>query len=90
MKKTYFLKITGRVQGVHFRVTSREVALALHLTGWVMNTGHHVEAVVSGEQKNIDAFLEWAKEGPEYAIVESIETKEIPNEEFSSFRVIRE
>ncbi|MGQ0591962.1 MAG: acylphosphatase, partial [Gammaproteobacteria bacterium] len=30
--------ISGRVQGVYFRATTRERALALGLTGWVRNT----------------------------------------------------
>jgi len=43
--------IKGRVQGIWFRATTQEHALASGLTGWVKNTWDgDVEAVFEGEQ----------------------------------------
>lgn len=58
--------VSGRVQGVGFRLSARACARQLGLTGWVRNMpdGERVEAVAEGPQADLMAFLEWCHKGP--------------------------
>lgn len=54
----YFLRFTGRVQGVGFRWKTKQEAEMLHLTGWVKNMSDgSVEMEVQGLESSIDALL---------------------------------
>jgi len=65
--------IKGKVQGVYYRVSAKEVAERLHLTGWVKNTREgHVEALAIGDSDDLDQFVEWCKRGPERADVTDV------------------
>ena len=49
---------SGRVQGVGFRYTARQIADRFAVTGFVENLGDgRVQLVVEGETKEIDRFL---------------------------------
>jgi acylphosphatase len=68
------LMIHGRVQGVYYRASAQETALRLNLAGWVRNRrSGAVEALVSGTEAAVAAFIEWAHEGPPAARVDRIE-----------------
>ena len=59
MKKRVQVYYTGRVQGVGFRYTVREVAWGFEVTGLVRNLPDgRVELVAEGEDKEVEAFLE--------------------------------
>ena len=67
------LIIKGRVQGVRYRVTLAETAIALGLTGWVRNRlDGSVEACVHGGDEAIAAIVTWAKRGPPAARVSDV------------------
>lgn len=79
MKELRILRIHGKVQGVGYRFFATRVARRLGLKGTIHNTRDGtVEAVVEGEKKAIDEWIEELKEGPRYAEVTKIEqeTKE--------------
>lgn len=81
--------ISGLVQGVFFRDSTKKLADKLGLRGWVRNTSQgEVEAVFEGEKKKIEEWLNWAKKGPPLARVEKleIEWQEAKNE-FESFEI---
>lgn len=87
---TKHLLIKGKVQGVFYRATAREVAEKLGLTGWVKNTNEgHVEAVISGAEKPLQQFIAWCWQGPQRAAVTAVDVVDIPDDNFSGFRVIR-
>ena len=83
------LKITGYVQGVFYRATTRETALRLGLTGWVQNRPDgSVEAVAEGEEEIVDRFIEWCRKGPPGASVHDVVVRrETSTGEFASFNI---
>lgn len=73
---TLSLRIHGRVQGVGFRWSLREEALALGLSGWVRNRHDgSVEALARGPEVAVSALVEWAGKGPPGALVLSVEAQ---------------
>lgn len=81
--------ISGRVQGVFFRATTRDEALQRGLAGWVRNLpGSQVEAVFEGEEEAVKSVIEWCHEGPPFAAVRRVEvTWEEPTGEFEGFSI---
>ncbi len=81
--------LSGRVQGVCFRSAGRDKACSLGIKGWVRNLSDgRVEIVAEGEESKIKKFIEWAKEGPEFAGVENIELyRENYKGEFDRFKI---
>ncbi len=88
--KTVHIIISGKVQGVFFRATAKEVAEKYNIKGWVKNTNEgKVETLVTGEEQDINKFIEWCNKGPEKAHVEDVSVKEAELKRFDSFKVIR-
>ena len=81
--------IRGRVQGVWFRDACRREALARGLAGWVRNCPDgSVEGVFEGAPAAVEAMIEWCRQGPPRARVDSVETREeLPTGE-TGFRVM--
>jgi acylphosphatase len=73
------VRVDGRVQGVFFRATCRRRADELGLGGWVRNTPDGgVEAIFEGDPDAVQAILQWCREGPPHADVDSVEVVEEP------------
>jgi len=69
--------ISGIVQGVFFRAATRRTAADLNLTGWVRNMDDgRVEAVLEGEDADVEKMIAWCKVGPPSARVEKVTTAE--------------
>jgi acylphosphatase len=59
MRKRAHVFYTGRVQGVGFRYTVREVACGYEVTGFVRNlVDGRVELAAEGDEAELQAFLE--------------------------------
>ena len=88
--KRIHVYISGRVQGVFFRYTAKELADQLGVTGWIKNLPDgRVEAVVEGEEEKVDEMLEFFHKGPPLARVDKVEVKnEEYKGEFKDFRII--
>ncbi|MEM1569069.1 MAG: acylphosphatase [Pyrobaculum sp.] len=85
------LFVRGRVQGVFFRQSMREVASRNGVRGWVRNRsdGRTVEAVLEGPRDAVLKVVEWAKVGPPGARVEDVEVRwEEYRGEFNDFRIL--
>ena len=65
--------VAGRVQGVWFRGTTRQKALALGLSGYARNLPDgRVEVVVSGPEAQVETLCAWLWDGPALARVEDV------------------
>lgn len=88
MKVSYVVHVSGKVQGVYFRVSSQQKAIDFGLSGYAKNLSDgDVEVFVSGEQENIDKMLTWLKQGPELAQVTKVQQKKVDNQEHSFFSI---
>jgi len=89
MKSNVHVVISGRVQGVWFRATTKEKAEQLGLSGWVRNTPDGcVEAVFEGEETLVNEMIEWCHRGPPLSKVENVEVKKQDSTNgFDSFSV---
>ena len=66
--------ISGRVQGVGFRYSTRRQAQSLGLTGYVRNLADgRVEAEFEGPREALESMLEWCRCGPSGASVKQVE-----------------
>ncbi|MFO7966767.1 MAG: acylphosphatase [Archaeoglobaceae archaeon] len=80
MKSRIHVYISGRVQGVFFRDSTREKARELGVNGWVRNMRDgRVEAVFEGDEDKVGKMVEWCHEGPGSARVDQVQiSKEEP------------
>lgn len=80
--------VRGRVQGVFFRVATRDAALAAGVRGWVRNRDDGaVEAVFEGEPDAVQRVVAFARSGPPSAHVADVEVTEEPHEGVRGFDV---
>jgi acylphosphatase len=81
--------VTGKVQGVWFRASTKEQADQLGITGWAKNLPDgRVEVLAFGDRKRIMHFYDWLKQGPPLAQVIGISYEEIPWEMVPDFCVL--
>jgi acylphosphatase len=72
--KRVLVVVRGSVQGVFFRVETRNRARSLGLAGWVRNAPDGtVEAVFEGDADRVESMVEWCRHGPAGASVEDVE-----------------
>ena len=68
--------VSGNVQGVFFRDSTRQKAEELGLSGWVTNTPDgRVEAVFEGPSGDVRQMVDWCENGPSQADVEDVEAE---------------
>ena len=83
--------ISGKVQGVFFRQSTKDKAIGLGVTGWVRNLpGGRVEAVFEGRKEDVADIVKWCWKGPELAEVNNVElTSGEFTGEFNGFVILR-
>jgi acylphosphatase len=88
MKQGLHCYISGRVQGVCFRMEAREQAILHGLTGWVRNLPDgRVEVMAFGEAVPLAQLAEWLKRGPELARVLSVEREDVEYQDHDGFKI---
>ena len=88
--KTIRLTIKGKVQGVFYRATAKDVADLTGVKGWVRNLpDKNVEIIATAPEDTLQKFINWCKQGPPKAKVEDVIVEELSLEEFSHFKIIR-
>lgn len=66
--------VSGKVQGVMFRATTRDEARKQDVDGWVKNLADgRVEAVFEGSEDAVEEMIEFCHEGSPVARVDDVE-----------------
>jgi acylphosphatase len=67
-------RISGRVQGVFFRASTRDFAQPLGISGHAINLADgSVEVLACGEDGAVERLREWLRHGPPSATVTDVE-----------------
>jgi len=83
--------VSGRVQGVFFRVNTQRTAHNLGgIRGWVRNMEDgRVEVMAEGRKELLDDLIKWLHKGTGYARVENVEYEFFNDEEgFHDFEIV--
>ena len=80
---TIKITVKGKVQGVFYRDSTKDVADELNIRGTVENLDNgDVEILAQGKKKDLKNLLEWCHQGPEEAVVEEVISEEIEDSNF--------
>jgi len=90
MHQTISIMVTGKVQGVFYRQSTKEIAQRLSISGQIKNLQNgNVEIIATGTKEQLDKLIDWCKHGPPKAVVTDIYWKELPLQEFKQFTIVR-
>ncbi len=82
--------VSGKVQGVFYRESTKQKALELQLVGWVKNLNNgDVELMASGQPEACQALQTWLWEGPPAAKVTQVTVTHLSYQSFEHFEVRR-
>jgi acylphosphatase len=81
--------VSGDVQGVFFRDSTREKAQQLGLSGWVKNLPDgRVEAHFEGPPDKVGEMVRWCEQGPPHAGVKNVDAEfDAAQEDLSGFEI---
>ena len=87
MQATRFI-VSGKVQGVFFRASTRDQAQRLGLCGHARNLADgSVEVLAAGADEAIESLARWLQHGPPHARVDRIERSSIEGDAMDGFSV---
>jgi acylphosphatase len=90
MIETLQIVVRGTVQGVYFRQSAREQALALGIKGTVKNASDgSVNIVASGDHSHLQRLIDWCCKGPRQAEVKDVHVEKIPFIDFDDFTIVK-
>jgi len=80
--------VSGHVQGVFYRASTRHQAERLGVSGYVRNCADGtVEVLVCGKKGPVDDLCAWLTKGPEYAQVTNVSCETVDSEPLAGFHV---
>lgn len=83
------LVVHGSVQGVGYRASLAAEAERLGVTGWVRNRGDgSVEALVVGSSEAVEALTGWARRGPRFADVSTVDVHDAEPDGSTGFEIL--
>jgi acylphosphatase len=86
--KRISLRITGKVQGVFFRATTKDRADQLGLAGFVRNEPDgSVFAEAEGEADSLERFAAWCRQGPPRSRVLTLVMEELEPKGYVGFKI---
>jgi acylphosphatase len=87
-RENKLLKVTGKVQGVFFRQSSKKMADEFGVKGYVKNClDGSVEIGAEGNENDLKKFIEWCCQGPPNAVVINIEITESELKDYQDFKI---
>jgi acylphosphatase len=82
--------VSGTVQGVYYRASTRDAAREAGVDGWVRNLRDgRVEAVFEGDEAAVEAMVEWCHDGSPAAEVAGVAVEYEPPEGVDGFEIRR-
>lgn len=90
MLKHLNVKIAGKVQGVFFRASTKQMADLLGVDGFVRNESDgavYLEA--EGEDESVFKLIHWCHHGPDNAVVEQVSVTEGEMKGYTGFEIRR-
>lgn len=83
------IRISGRVQGVWFRQSTKQTAEQYGVSGSCRNCPDgSVQAIFEGEERAVRAVVDWCRRGPEMARVDELQVDwQAATGEFERFTV---
>ena len=86
--KCIHLTVSGKVQGVFFRDSTRRKANELGLNGYVRNLSNGtVEVVAQGDEEKLNQLIEFIKNNPGHSKVENIKVSDKHPEKLKFFEI---
>lgn len=87
---TVSIRVTGKVQGVFFRASTKEKAIELGVMGTVRNERDgSVFIEAEGEEEILNQFISWCKIGPPHSVVTEVKIEEAKPKHFHTFEIVR-
>ncbi len=90
MRQTVSIIISGRVQGVYYRQSTRREAISIGISGFVKNLPDGtVQVLATGTADQLEIFIAWCRQGPPLAEVTQLEITSIETQESEGFIICR-
>ncbi|MGQ0737592.1 MAG: acylphosphatase [Bacteroidota bacterium] len=90
MLQTISIIVSGKVQGVFFRQSTREKATQLGVTGFIKNQPDKtVYILATGVKEQLDELVAWCRVGPPQAQVSNVLVQPEPLQAFARFSIWR-
>lgn len=84
------IRITGKVQGVSFRETTKAIADQMGVRGMIKNEKDgSVYMEAEGDDTSLEVFQEWCNEGPDRAKIENVEVTSGELKNYRNFEIIK-
>jgi acylphosphatase len=88
--QTISILVSGKVQGVFYRQSTREKAQQLGITGTVKNQRDgSVYIIATGAPAQLEQLVAWCRQGPPRAVVTDVQTATIDTQSFTDFDIAR-
>ncbi len=88
MLRHYNITVQGKVQGVFYRASAKQMAVLLGIKGFVQNEPNedvYIEA--EGEEEWLAKFIQWCHHGPDKAEVKYVSVNDGEVRNFESFEI---
>ena len=87
---TFQVVVSGKVQGVFFRSSLKNLADGLSITGWTRNLADGtVEALLQGDETRVRKVIDWCHIGPRNAHVDSVKASPVDEKKiYRNFTVL--
>ncbi len=89
MMRRVKILVSGRVQGVYFRMFTQKKAKQIGINGCARNLSDgRVEIIAEADHGSIEKFIKWCHKGPVTARIDHVEIAELHSDEaLTSFEI---